>query len=196
MHLFFQGFPLLINDATDYGHTMAESLIICCPNQIPISKKYLVCGYKGLVFCRGWSMENMDKWLTVPKRPKISQMPQNVSAQILCPNPNVWDFDEKRLHWASVVRGFFHFSISKKKAKSHSQTYFKRPKYKPIYSSSIMKLFYIPLSLWTRGPSLYYVSKMTGWVGSENRHFCWLSVLYLCWNNGWMGQKKSKIMPT
>ena len=22
----------------------------------------------------------------------------------ICPSPNVWDFDEKRLHWASVVR--------------------------------------------------------------------------------------------
>ena len=24
----------------------------------------------------------------------------------ICPSPKVWDFDEKRLHWASVVRGF------------------------------------------------------------------------------------------
>ena len=31
-------------------------------------------------------------------------MPQNLSAQIVCPSPIVWDFDEKRLHWASVVR--------------------------------------------------------------------------------------------
>ena len=37
--------------------------------------------------------------------PKITQMPQNVSAQIICPSPKVWDFDEKRLHWAFVVRG-------------------------------------------------------------------------------------------
>ena len=35
-------------------------------------------------------MENMDKGLT---------------AQIVCPSPKVWDFDEKRLHWASVVCG-------------------------------------------------------------------------------------------
>jgi hypothetical protein len=27
------------------------------------------------------------------------------SAQILCPSPKVWDFDERRLHWVSVVRG-------------------------------------------------------------------------------------------
>ena len=55
-------------------------------------------------------MENMDKGLTVPKwvlinRPKIPQMPQNLFAQIVCPSPKVWDFDEKRLHWAFVVRG-------------------------------------------------------------------------------------------
>jgi hypothetical protein len=51
----------------------------------------------------------MDKGLTVPKwalinRPKIPQMPQNLSAQIVCPFPKNWDFDEKRLYWASVVR--------------------------------------------------------------------------------------------
>ena len=51
----------------------------------------------------------MDKELTVPKWVlinwlKISQMPQNLFAQIVCPSPKVWDFDEKRLHWASVVR--------------------------------------------------------------------------------------------
>ena len=54
-------------------------------------------------------MENMDKGLTVPKwllinGPKVPQMPQNLSAQIVCPSPKVWYFDEKRAHWASVVR--------------------------------------------------------------------------------------------
>ena len=47
----------------------------------------------------------MDKVLTVPKRlmknlPKVPQMPQNLSAQSVCLSPKVWDFDEKRLHWA------------------------------------------------------------------------------------------------
>ena len=50
-------------------------------------------------------MENMDKAPTVPKwvlinRPKIPQIPQNLSAQA----QKFGDFDEKRLHWASVVR--------------------------------------------------------------------------------------------
>ena len=56
-------------------------------------------------------MENMDKGLTVPKWvlivwPKIPQMPQNLSAQFVCPSPKVLNFNEKRLHWASVVRAY------------------------------------------------------------------------------------------
>ena len=38
-------------------------------------------------------------------RPKIPQMPQNLSDQFVCPSPKIWDFIEERLHWASVVRG-------------------------------------------------------------------------------------------
>jgi hypothetical protein len=37
---------------------------------------------------------------------KKTQMPQNLSAQFVCPSPKVLDFNEKRLHWASVVRAF------------------------------------------------------------------------------------------
>ena len=45
-------------------------------------------------------MENMDKELTVSKwvlknRPKIPQIPQNVSAQIVCPSTKVLDFAKK-----------------------------------------------------------------------------------------------------
>jgi hypothetical protein len=54
-------------------------------------------------------MENMNKELTVPKWvlivwPKIPQIPQNLSVQVVCPSPRVLDFNEKRLHWASIVR--------------------------------------------------------------------------------------------
>ena len=54
-------------------------------------------------------MENMDTGLTVPKWvlifwSKIPQMPQNLSAQFVCPSPKVLDFNEKRLNWTSVVR--------------------------------------------------------------------------------------------
>ena len=49
-------------------------------------------------------MENMDKGLTAPKWMLIvwPKIPPN--AQIVCQSPKVWDFEEKRLHWASVVR--------------------------------------------------------------------------------------------
>ena len=47
-------------------------------------------------------MENMDKGLTAlyPKWvlivwPKIPQMPQNLSAQFVCPSPKVLDFNKK-----------------------------------------------------------------------------------------------------
>ena len=36
--------------------------------------------------------------------PKIPQMPQNSSAQFVCPSPKILNFIEKRLHWASAVR--------------------------------------------------------------------------------------------
>ena len=62
-------------------------------------------------------MENMDKGLTLPKWvlivwPRIPQMPQNLSAQFVCPSPKVLDFNEKRLHWASVVRDPFNVHIT------------------------------------------------------------------------------------
>jgi hypothetical protein len=55
-------------------------------------------------------MENTDKEHTFPKWGlivwlKIPQMAQNLSPQIVCPSPKVLDFNEKRLHWASLVRG-------------------------------------------------------------------------------------------
>ena len=52
-------------------------------------------------------MEKMDKGLTVPKWVLIVQpkMPQNLSAQFVCPSPKVLDFNKKKMrHWASVVR--------------------------------------------------------------------------------------------
>ena len=56
-------------------------------------------------------MENMDKGLTVSKcflivRPKIPHILQNLSAQFVSTIPKVWDFDEKRLHWVSVVHDY------------------------------------------------------------------------------------------
>ena len=52
----------------------------------------------------------MDKGLTVPElvlriRPKIPQMPQNLSTQYVC------DYNEKTLHWVSVVRDSEAFGV-------------------------------------------------------------------------------------
>ena len=51
-------------------------------------------------------MENMDKGLTVTKMgaDKSFKNTPNVPKFVYL-SPKVWDFDEKRLHWASVVRG-------------------------------------------------------------------------------------------
>ena len=63
-------------------------------------------------------MEKMDKGLTVPEwvlinQPKIPQMTQNLSAQIVCPSPKVCDFNEKKHHWSSVIRVPNHGHISR-----------------------------------------------------------------------------------
>ena len=62
-------------------------------------------------------MENMDKRLTVPKwvlivAPKILQMHLNLSAQFVCPSQKNLDFNEKRLHWASVVSKLNHETVA------------------------------------------------------------------------------------
>ena len=58
-----------------------------------------------------WTGLTVPKWVLIVW-PKIPPMPQNLSAQFVCPSPKVLDFNEKRLHWASIVRGFL-------KAKKH-----------------------------------------------------------------------------
>ena len=54
-------------------------------------------------------MGNMNKGLTVHTKMGADKLAkQNLSAQIVCQSPKVWDFDEKRFHWASVVRDFWY----------------------------------------------------------------------------------------
>ena len=53
-------------------------------------------------------MENMDKGLTVPKWVLINwpKIPPNAHKSYLPKlSAQAWDFDDKRLHWAFVVRG-------------------------------------------------------------------------------------------
>ena len=51
-------------------------------------------------------MKNMDKGLTVPKWGLLHSLAENTpnAPEFICPSPEVLDFNEKRLHWASVVR--------------------------------------------------------------------------------------------
>ena len=110
---------------TDYGHTKVKSLILCSPNSNP-NPKYL---FGMWIWRLSFFVEimNMDRRLTVSKWvllvwPKIPQMLQNLSAQFVCPSPKVLDFNEKRLHWASVVRVSLHLFISVKEA-IHSSSF-------------------------------------------------------------------------
>ena len=80
--------------------------------------RFFASDFKGLVFCRnnGLIMKNINKALSVPKwvlidRPKIPQLPQNLSAQFVYPSLKFLDFNEKILHWASVVRAVRHCSV-------------------------------------------------------------------------------------
>ena len=71
---------------------------------------------------------------------KIPQMPLNISAQIVCPSPKVWDFDEKRLHWASVVRGYTGYSFGTNREKLETKTENEKNKNKKVNIKTIMKL--------------------------------------------------------
>ena len=56
-------------------------------------------------------IKNMDKGLPVPKWVLIVWSENTKNAQkFICPSPNLWDFNEKRLHWASVVRDNIHLT--------------------------------------------------------------------------------------
>ena len=56
--------------------------------QIPIPDKYLGFRYKDLVFFV--EMENMDS--TQMGAYKLAKIPQNLSAQLVCPSPKYWVF--------------------------------------------------------------------------------------------------------
>ena len=70
---------------TDNGHTKAKSLILCGPKSNPNPKNIFRCTEMG-----------------------ADKLAENISARIVCPSPKDWDFNEKRLHWASVVRAYNH----------------------------------------------------------------------------------------
>ena len=46
----------------------------------------------------------VSKWVVIV-RPKKARMLLNLSDQFVCPSLKVLDFNEKKLHWASIVYG-------------------------------------------------------------------------------------------
>jgi hypothetical protein len=52
-------------------------------------------------------------------------MPQNLSAEFVSPSPKVLDFNEKRLHWASVVHDLTHFKFLGQKSKEYCINFFR-----------------------------------------------------------------------
>ena len=49
----------------------------------------------------------VSKWVLINLGENTPNAP-TLSAQIVCQSPKVWDFYEKRLHWASVIRDSMH----------------------------------------------------------------------------------------
>ena len=49
-------------------------------------------------------MKNMDKGLTDHSTKMGADKSAENTPKFICPSPNVWDFNEKKLHRASVVR--------------------------------------------------------------------------------------------
>ena len=81
-------------------------------------------------------MENTDKGLNVPilliNRTKATQMPQNLSAQIVCLSPKVWDFDEKkaslgvRSPWVKVLCVWIRFLLILMAKMPHNHDFWKK----------------------------------------------------------------------
>ena len=70
--------------------------------QIAIPNKYLGFGYKGLNFCRKHGQGTNSTKISADKLAKNSpSAPKFIRPNCL----KVWDLEEKRLHWASIVRG-------------------------------------------------------------------------------------------
>ena len=126
-------------------------------------------------------MENMDRGITVLKWvlinwPKITQLPQNVSAQIVCQSPKVWDLYEKRLHRASVVHDLQFIAVTIESAFTItflvvSRTFMTNTAVSPICQYLIQLLFVEKIADFQKGTGLGgYLKALRG-----------LSEGYSCW---------------
>jgi hypothetical protein len=105
-------------------------------------------------------MENMDKGLTLPKWvlivwQKIPQMPQNLSAQFVWPSPKVLDFNDKRLHWASVLRACTYLNSKRFRNFYFVMHIITAKELLFLTSIYVCKCFWVLKSLW----SFFYESK-------------------------------------
>ena len=89
---------------------MAISLIFCGPNSTLIPNKYVEFGYKGLIICRNGKHGQGTNAAVFTKMivDTLTEITSN-ALRFICPSPEVLNFDEKRLHWASLTlyRNFF-----------------------------------------------------------------------------------------
>ena len=83
------------------------------PEQVNLCSLFVILKFENIqlfeFICSGnRSMFRVTAFLVQNQKPEPKY---NLSAQIICPSPKVWDFDEKRLHWASVVRDCYYTSL-------------------------------------------------------------------------------------
>ena len=69
---------------------------------------YFLCGCKGLVFCRNNGKHGQGTHCTKMDTDSLAENTTNAPESI-CPIPKVLDFNDKRLHWTSVIRASGHF---------------------------------------------------------------------------------------
>ena len=82
---------------------------------MPIPNKYLGCGC-GLVFCRNLWLNNgkhgQGTHCTKMCADSLAENTPNLSAQFVSLSPKVLDFNDKRLHWVSVVGAQSHYELT------------------------------------------------------------------------------------
>ena len=97
--LLFHSGQFLFMKTTDYGHTMAKSQIGIWILRLSFLQKYWLINGK-----HGQGIHSTK--IIADKSAKNTPNAHSLSAQIVCPIPKFWNFDEKRLYLESVVHGW------------------------------------------------------------------------------------------
>ena len=94
---------------TDYRHTKAKSLILSGPNSHPQSQINICdvdikdCSFFVKLLINGKHGQGTHSIKMGANG--LAENTQN-APKFICPIPKFWDFDEKRLHWVSVVHNY------------------------------------------------------------------------------------------